>query len=101
MNDTLLNYFGPTDLAAIVYPFPNYGLLGPAIAAGSAVLAICSFAFIVLSRKRPYFFTGWFWFLGTLLPVIGIVQVGSASMADRHFFVPSQHRPLYSRHPGI
>ncbi|HUE37763.1 MAG TPA: tetratricopeptide repeat protein [Candidatus Acidoferrum sp.] len=79
--------FWPTGLA-IVYPFPNYGLLGPAIAA-AAILAICSLAFIVLSRQRPYFFTGWFWFLGTLVPVIGIVQVGSASMADRYSYLPS------------
>ena len=79
--------FWPADLV-IVYPFPGYGLLGPAIAA-AAVLAICSFAFIVMSRRLPYFFTGWFWFLGTLVPVIGIVQVGSASMADRYSYLPS------------
>ena len=79
--------FWPTDLA-VIYPFPNYGLLAPAIAA-ALLLAICSVAFVVLSRRLPYFFTGWFWFLGTLVPVIGIVQVGSASMADRYSYLPS------------
>ncbi len=45
---------------------------------------------IVLSKiqKRPYLFTGWFWYLGTLVPVIGIVQVGSQGMADRYMYIP-------------
>ena len=79
--------FWPTDLA-IVYPFPAYGLLVPAIVA-TVLLAACSIAFIFLSRRVPGLFTGWFWFLGTLVPVIGIVQVGSASMADRYSYLPS------------
>jgi tetratricopeptide (TPR) repeat protein len=79
--------FLPTDLA-VVYPFATYSLLVPAITA-AFVLVICSVAFVVLSRKLPYFFTGWFWFLGTLVPVIGIIQVGSASMADRYSYLPS------------
>jgi tetratricopeptide (TPR) repeat protein len=78
--------FWPADLA-IVYPFPTYSLLIPAIVA-TLLLAICSVAFIFLSRRMPYFFTGWFWFLGTLVPVIGVVQVGSASMADRYSYLP-------------
>jgi tetratricopeptide (TPR) repeat protein len=40
------------------------------------------------ARKRPYLFTGWFWFLGTLVPVIGLVEVGMQSMADRYTYVP-------------
>jgi tetratricopeptide (TPR) repeat protein len=79
--------FWPTDLA-IVYPFPTYGLFVPAVIA-TVLLAICSISFIFLSKRIPYFFTGWFWFLGTLVPVIGIVQVGSASMADRYSYLPS------------
>jgi protein O-mannosyl-transferase len=79
--------FWPTDLA-IVYPFPSNELVVPAIAA-TVLLVMCSMAFIFLSRRLPYFFTGWFWFLGTLVPVIGIVQVGSASMADRYSYLPS------------
>jgi hypothetical protein len=39
-------------------------------------------------RTRPYFLTGWLWFLGTLVPVIGLVQVGDQAMADRYAYVP-------------
>ncbi len=39
-------------------------------------------------RKYPYLAVGWFWYLGTLVPVIGIVQVGSQSMADRYAYIP-------------
>jgi Flp pilus assembly protein TadD len=39
-------------------------------------------------RKSPYFFVGWFWFLGTLVPVIGIVQVGNQAYADRYTYIP-------------
>jgi tetratricopeptide (TPR) repeat protein len=79
--------FWPTNLA-IVYPFQTHGLLALGIIA-SLLLVICSMAFIVLSAKRPYFFTGWFWFLGTLVPTIGVIEVGSASMADRYSYLPS------------
>ena len=41
-----------------------------------------------LIRKRPWLAVGWFWFLGTLVPVIGLVQVGDQSMADRYTYVP-------------
>src|SRR5262249_33198138 len=40
-------------------------------------------------RRFPYAFTGWFWYLGTLVPVIGIVQVGSQAFADRYTYIPS------------
>jgi tetratricopeptide (TPR) repeat protein len=43
---------------------------------------------VINFRKFPYLATGWFWYLGTLVPVIGIVQVGSQSMADRYAYVP-------------
>ena len=39
-------------------------------------------------KSRPYVFVGWFWFLGTLAPVIGLLQVGSQAMADRYTYVP-------------
>src|SRR5262249_39000277 len=43
-----------------------------------------------LQRKiRPYLIVGWLWFLGTLVPVIGLVQVGGQTMADRYFYIPS------------
>jgi tetratricopeptide (TPR) repeat protein len=78
--------FWPSHLA-IVYPYAHHGLAIPGI--GSALLlVICSIVFIVLSRRRPYLFTGWFWFLGMLVPVIGFVEIGPASMADRYTYLP-------------
>jgi tetratricopeptide (TPR) repeat protein len=79
--------FWPSGLA-IVYPFPAHGLLLLGIIA-AVLLAVCSLAFTFLSGQKPYFFTGWFWFLGTLVPAIGVVEVGSASMADRYSYLPS------------
>ena len=47
-------------------------------------------AFCVFQRKtRPYLIVGWLWFVGTLVPVIGLVQVGLQAMADRYFYIPS------------
>lgn len=79
--------FWPVDLA-VVYPFQTHGLMVLGIIA-AVVLTICSLAFVILSAKKPYFFVGWFWFLGTLVPAIGVIEVGSASMADRYSYLPS------------
>jgi protein O-mannosyl-transferase len=79
--------FWPSDLS-IVYPFPGHGLLLTAIQS-AILLMLCSILFIFLSRRWPYLFVGWFWFLGMLVPVIGIVQIGSASMADRYTYLPA------------
>ena len=78
--------FSPTGLA-VIYP---YNLHPSAIRAllSLAALVIVSAAVIRIGRHKPYLFTGWFWFLITLVPVIGIVQVGSQSMADRYTYVP-------------
>lgn len=78
----------PADLA-FFYPYPVGGLdpLHVAVAA-LAVVALTVIAF--LGRKpRPWFFIGWCWFVGTLVPVIGIVQVGSHALADRYTYIPS------------
>jgi len=48
-------------------------------------ITVVSIRFI---RKTPYFAVGWFWYLGTLVPVIGIVQVGGQAMADRFTYIP-------------
>ena len=83
----LAKTFWPTDLA-IFYPFPTHGLPGLAIFS-VLLLALFSAIFIFLSRRQPYLFVGWFWFLGMLVPAIGIIEVGSASMADRYDYLPS------------
>jgi len=62
----------------------------PAWAAGlaAAFLLAVSVAAIRLARRRPYLAVGWFWYLGTLVPVIGLVQVGMQSLADRYTYIP-------------
>jgi Flp pilus assembly protein TadD len=82
----LLLTFWPNDLA-VYYPFagvPAWQIIG------AAFLLIGITAFCVSQRRiRPYLVVGWLWFLGTLVPVIGIVQVGGQIMADRYFYIPS------------
>jgi protein O-mannosyl-transferase len=78
--------FWPARLAAY-YPHP--GLLLPAweIAASATVLLALT-AFSWHWRSHRYLIVGWLWFLGTLAPVIGLVQVGAAAMADRYAYLP-------------
>jgi Flp pilus assembly protein TadD len=73
----------------IFYPQPqaNASLVWQPVLAGSAVLVLTIFA-IRARLRRPYFIVGWLWYLGTLVPVVGIVQVGLQSMADRYTYLP-------------
>ena len=83
----LIALFWPTNLA-VYYP---YGKVVPTLhLAGAALLlvAITGFAFSSI-RTRPYLLVGWVWFLGMLIPVIGIVQVGDQAWADRYTYLPS------------
>ncbi len=76
----------PADLA-VFYPYSLSGL--PELAAESlVVLAGISILVFINLRKRPWLAVGWLWYLGTLVPVIGIVQVGWQSMADRYTYIP-------------
>jgi tetratricopeptide (TPR) repeat protein len=79
--------FWPAHLA-FFYPLP--AALPSAFALSVACVFLVSVTGIALvaRRKLPYVFVGWFWFLGTLVPAIGIVQVGSQAMADRYTYVP-------------
>jgi Flp pilus assembly protein TadD len=79
--------FWPTDLA-IVYPHPKHWPMALALGA-AAVLAVWTMLCVRDWRKCPFLVVGWFWFLGTLVPTIGLVQVGAASMADRYTYIPS------------
>jgi len=84
----LLLAFWPNDLA-VFYPFPKAGI-PPWQIIGATLLLIAITAFCFFQRKlRPYLIVGWLWFLGTLVPVIGLVQVGAQTMADRYFYIPS------------
>ena len=78
--------FWPEPLA-VPYPYPGHWELPPVIYSGSLVVGLSAIS-ILLARKFPFVFTGWFWFVGTLIPVIGLVQVGDAAMADRYTYFP-------------
>jgi protein O-mannosyl-transferase len=82
----IVKTFWPTRLA-VFYPYPE-SLPPLEIALAAAALVAVSAAVVRAFRQRPYLATGWFWFLGTLAPVIGIVQVGAQARADRYMYVP-------------
>jgi len=73
---------------AIIYPFPDTVPIWKTVSAG-LFLILVSFFVIKAVKQKPYLAVGWFWFLGTLVPVIGIVQAGLwPAMADRWAYVP-------------
>jgi protein O-mannosyl-transferase len=85
-----LKYLGeliwPANLAPL-YPHPGLSVSRwPAIL--SALVLAGMTVVIVIARERRYLLLGWFWFLGTLIPMIGIVQAGVQSMADRYAYIP-------------
>jgi Flp pilus assembly protein TadD len=75
------------DRLAVYYP---YELSRPAWQVMAAALLLLSVTALALyaARRRGYFLTGWLWYLGTLVPVIGLVQVGEQALADRYTYVP-------------
>jgi len=80
--------FWPADLA-VFYPLPQHWPPERVLLAGGLILGISVLAF-VLRRRSPFLLMGWLWFVGTLVPVIGLVQVGGQAMADRYSYLPSQ-----------
>src|SRR5690606_30283778 len=77
----------PSD-RALLYPHPA-SISWPIVAAAIAGLLIVSVIILWSGRRLPWLPVGWFWFLGTLVPVIGLVQVGSQRIADRYTYVPT------------
>ena len=76
----------PSHLAPI-YPHPGDALAGWQV--GTSVLVLLAVTWVALNfRAKRYLLTGWLWFLGTLVPVIGLVQVGDQAMADRYAYIP-------------
>jgi tetratricopeptide (TPR) repeat protein len=72
---------------AVYYPYPKAFPGGEILLAGG-LLALITVLVIWFARRLPYLATGWFWFLGMLVPVIGLVQVGDQSWADRYTYLP-------------
>ena len=78
--------FWPVDLVYL-YPHPRQWPLVTVLGSAALVVIIsvgCAAAF----RRRPYLLIGWLWFIGTLVPVIGVVQIGHQSIADRYLYFP-------------
>ncbi|PWU14144.1 MAG: hypothetical protein C5B50_17890 [Verrucomicrobia bacterium] len=78
--------FWPRDLV-VYYPrvldWPLWQIAGAAI-----LLAAITAGVLLLARRKPYLLIGWLWFLGTMVPVIGLMQVGLQAMADRYTYIP-------------
>jgi len=72
---------------AVFYPYPEALPIWQGVGAGLFLIGI-SFLVIRAAHRFPYLLVGWLWYLGTLVPVIGLVQVGFQSMADRYTYVP-------------
>jgi len=82
----IVKAFWPVHLASF-YPYEGYRLEG-----WKFLLCVCFLAGVTIwtwrNRSHPYLPLGWFWFLGTLVPMIGLVQVGDQAMADRYAYLP-------------
>ena len=77
----------PTNLI-VLYPYPEAPWPLWQVIAATAIVAVLSGIAVLVRRRAPYSLVGWFWYLGMLTPVVGIVQVGSQCMADRYTYLP-------------
>lgn len=87
-----VSYIGKTvypSRLSVLYPLRLEGLPVWQPIVSFVLLVAISVAVIYAVRKRPFFLVGWLWFLITLVPVIGLVQVGIQAMADRYTYLPS------------
>ncbi len=83
----LRNTFWPTDLA-VLYPFPVGGIPPLRVLGAAAPLLLVSAAALRWRRRLPALTVGWLWYLGTLVPVSGLVLYGDQAMADRYSYLP-------------
>jgi hypothetical protein len=77
----------PADLA-ILYPFSKYPPSNIKIMLSAIILVTITAAVFLLYKRYPFLITGWLWFLITLLPVVGLIQIGQHSVADRYTYIP-------------
>lgn len=93
LENTIVNYVAyagkmvwPVRMSAF-YPY-RQSVSGVAVAGALILLIATCIAIVRGARSRPYLLVGWFWYLGTLIPVIGVVQAGLQSIADRYTYIP-------------
>jgi tetratricopeptide (TPR) repeat protein len=79
--------FWPSGLA-VYYPHTRTMPSAASLVLGTGLLLGITLAAVLTARRRPWLIVGWLWFLGTLVPVIGLVQVGNQATADRYSYVP-------------
>jgi Tfp pilus assembly protein PilF len=87
---TVFIYLGQTLWPARLwtpYAYPDIVPAWQSTAAAIAIMGVCALA-LIWRKSRPWLAVGWFWFLGTLIPVIGVVQAGDQGHADRYMYVP-------------
>jgi protein O-mannosyl-transferase len=84
----LFQFFYPADLA-IFYPQPVGGHPVSEVAGAAAVLVAVSTAAVLGRRRCPYAFVGWCWFVGMMVPVLGLINISDHAMADRYMYLPS------------
>jgi tetratricopeptide (TPR) repeat protein len=78
----------PTGLSSL-YPFPQNGPLAGEVLGALALLTAVTFIVVANREKRPFLLVGWLWYLGMLVPAIGIVQISYYAHADRYTYLPS------------
>ncbi len=83
----ILKMIWPRSLS-VLYPHPVRSLPEWQTIGAALILMIATIMAIRTSKKYPYIGVGWLWYVGTLIPVIGIVQVGAQAMADRYTYIP-------------
>src|SRR5262249_7473675 len=84
--DYLAKFFRPFNLA-IAYPRPAHQPI-VAVAAATLLLLVITGVALRQRRRRPWLIVGWLWFLGMLVPVIGLVPIGMSALADRYTYLP-------------
>ena len=78
----------PLDLV-VYYPFSRTGVPAGQLLSAIVLLTVITVFVFRQAIERPYLLVGWLWFVGTLVPVMGLVTVGGAAMADRYYYIPS------------
>lgn len=73
---------------AVLYPHPGDNMSAGTAVGSAAVLIVLTVCFVYFGTRRKYLLVGWLWYVGVLVPVIGLVQVGAQAMADRYMYMP-------------